>query len=96
MTIHEEKLPKGQWRLGKVVRLYQGNDGNVGGAAELTVVSRTGRTTRLRGTVSKPYPLEVRSTLTSSYVDRKCDSPRGQLKVGRAPRRLWSAKGKKN
>ena len=46
MTIHEEKLPKGQCRLGKVEQLYEGNDGIVRGA-ELKVVSRTGRTTRL-------------------------------------------------
>ena len=29
MTIHEEKLPKVQWRLGKVEQLYEGNDGVV-------------------------------------------------------------------
>ena len=46
VAIHEEKLPKVQWRLGKVKHLYEGNDGVVRGA-ELKVVSRTGRTTRL-------------------------------------------------
>ena len=44
VTVHEEKLPKGQWRLGKVERLYEGNDGVVRGA-QLKVVSWTGRTT---------------------------------------------------
>ena len=47
VTIHEEKLPKGQCRkVGKVEQLYEGNDGIVRGA-ELKVVSRTGRATRL-------------------------------------------------
>ena len=68
VTIHEEKLSKGQWRLGKVEQLYEWIDGVVRGA-ELKVVSRTGRTTRLRCSVSKLYPLEVMSTLTSSDVD---------------------------
>ena len=85
VTIHEEKLPKGQWRLGKVEWLYEGNDGVVRGA-ELKVVSRTGKTTRSRCPVSKLYPLEVRSTSTSSDIDRRCDSQRGQLKVERPPR----------
>ena len=84
VTIHEEKIPiaKGQWRLGKVEWLYEGNDGVVRGA-ELKAVSRTGRTTRLRRPDSKLYPLEVRSTSTSSDVDRRCDSQRRQLKVER-------------
>ena len=84
VIIHEEKLPKGQWRLGKVERLYEGNDGVVRGAY-LKAVSRTGRTTRLRHPVSKLYPLEVRTTSTSSDVDRRCDSQREQLKVERPP-----------
>ena len=45
-TIHEEELPSGQWRLGKVEQLYEGNDGIVR-EAELKAVSQTGRTTRL-------------------------------------------------
>ena len=84
VTIHEEKLHKGKWRLGKVEQLYEGNDRIVRGA-ELKVVSQTGRTTRLHRPVSKLYPLEVGSTSTSSDVDRKCDSQRGQLKVERPP-----------
>ena len=40
VTIHEEKLPKGQWRLEKVEQLYEGNDGIVRGA-ELKVESLT-------------------------------------------------------
>ena len=79
VTIHEEKPPKGQWRLRKVELLYEGNDGIVRGA-EQKAVSQTGRTTRLRCPVSKLYPLEVRSTSTSSDVDKKCDSQKGQLK----------------
>ena len=84
VAIHEEKLPKGHWRLGKVEQMYEGNDGIVRGA-ELKVVSWTGRTAHLRRPVSKLYPLEVRSTSTSSDVDRKCDSQRGHLKVERLP-----------
>ena len=47
---------------------------------------RTGRATRLQRSVSKLYPLEVRSTSTSSDVDRKCDSQKGQSKVERPSR----------
>ena len=31
ITIHEDNLPEGQWRLGKVEKLYDGNDGVVRG-----------------------------------------------------------------
>ena len=82
VTIHEEKLPKGQWRLGKAEQLYEENDRIVRGA-ELKVVSQTGRTTGLRRPVSTLYPLEVRSTSNSFDIDRKCDSQKGQLKVER-------------
>ena len=64
VTIHQDKMPRGFWRLGKVETLIQGKDKNVWGAT-VKVVSPNGKLTVL----SKLYPVEVRDRCPKVVTD---------------------------
>ena len=54
----DNKLPRNQWRLGKIESLVVGNDGNVRGA-QLTSISKCGKRTNAFRPVQKLIPLEI-------------------------------------
>ena len=58
VTVHEDGLPRGLWRLGKIESVIPGNDGEIR-AAVVKVKSKKGRTTLLKRPVQKLFPLEL-------------------------------------
>ena len=54
VIIKEDKLPRQQWRLGRIVKLIESRDGNVRAAEVL--VDKTGK--YIERTVNRLYPLE--------------------------------------
>ena len=72
VTIQEDSLPKGQWRMGLVEQLLRSQDGVIRGA-EVKVVTRNGKTSHLRRPVTKLCPLEVRHAhLLAVKISESC------------------------
>ena len=59
VTVHEDKTPRGFWRLGKIEELIISKDKRVRGAA-VKVSSPTGRKTLINRPLSKLFPVEVK------------------------------------
>ena len=68
VTIHQDKMPRGFWRLGKVETIIQGKDKNVRGATVKTV-SPNGKLTVINRPLSKLYPVEVRDRCPKVVTD---------------------------
>ena len=68
VTIHQDKTPRGFWRLGKVETLIQGKDKNVRGTT-VKVVSPNGKLTIINRPLSKLYPVEVRDRCPKVVTD---------------------------
>ena len=61
VIIHEGgRVPRSQWKLGKVEKLIEGNDGKVR-SAEMRIAHKGKKSTFLKRPVQRLYPLEVRS-----------------------------------
>ena len=60
VVIHDESLPRGLWRLGRIQETIAGRDGRTRGAV-VKVASRNRQHSLLRRPVQLLYPLEVRS-----------------------------------
>ena len=58
VTVYDEGHPRGLWRLGRILEVIKGTDGNVRGAL-VRVQSKSGRSTILRRPIQQLYPLEV-------------------------------------
>lgn len=56
--IHDENLPRRNWRLGEVTELIESKDG-CGRGAVLRVASKKGKHLKLRRPIQKLVPLEV-------------------------------------
>ena len=63
--IQEEKIPRQRWRMGKVIKLLTGKDGNIR-AAEVLTHDKSQRVITMQRPLQKLYPLEV-----SYSVDKK-------------------------
>ena len=61
VIIHDETLPRGLWKLGRVEDLIKGVDENVRGA--LVKTHSGGRSILLRRPVQRLYPLEIRAAV---------------------------------
>ena len=59
VTVHEDKTPRGFWRLGKIEELIVSKDKRVRGAT-VKVSSPTGRMTLINRPLSKLFPVEVK------------------------------------
>ena len=59
VTVAEEGVSRGKWRLGKVEELITGKDGEIRGA-KVKVLTKKGKPMYLNRPVQKLYPLEVR------------------------------------
>ena len=76
VTVHEDKMPRGFWRLGKVEELIFSKDTRVRGAT-VKVSSPTGRMTLINRPLSKLFPVEMKdrhiSTLPETSVEQRVD-----------------------
>ena len=61
VIVHDEHLPRGLWKLGKVETLREGQDGHIR-AATVKMGASDGRKVLLNRPVQLLYPLEVRSS----------------------------------
>ena len=68
VTIHQDKMPRGFWRLGKVQTIIQGKDKNIRGAT-IKLVSPNGKLTVINRPLSKLYPVEVRDSCPKVVTD---------------------------
>ena len=57
VCVYEEKTPRNLWRLGKVEKLFKGNDGHVRAVA-LRIWNKGKETITLQRPVQKVYPVE--------------------------------------
>ncbi len=69
VTVHEDGLPRGLWRLGKIESVIPGNDGKIR-AAVVKTRSKKGRTTLLKRPVQKLFPLELFSERSEQVEER--------------------------
>ena len=61
VIIHEGRVPRSQWRSGKVEKLIEGNDARVR-SAEVRIAHKGKKSTFFKRPVQRLYPLEVRSS----------------------------------
>ena len=99
VTVQEDNLPRGQWKMGVIQRTLRGEDGVVRGA-EIKVVTKSGKMSLLRRPVTKLCPLELRSTFTDSNGTRNDnklktfeDKERENNVATRPPRRQAAVQG---
>ena len=68
VILHDENLPRSQWRLGRVEKLIRGDRDIVRGAV-VKVAGKKGKPSRLNRPVSKLFPLEVTHRNTEGKID---------------------------
>ena len=68
VILHDENLPRSQWRLGRVEKLIRGDRDIVRGAV-VKVAGKKGKPSRLNCPVSKLFPLEVTHRNTEGKID---------------------------
>ena len=85
VTVAEEGVSRGKWRLGKVKELIPGKDGEITGA-KVKVLTKKGRPMYLKRPVQKLYPLEVRGPVQTRQT---VTEPVGeeQVQTRRVPKR---------
>ena len=69
VTVHEDGLPRGLWRLGRIESVIPGNDGKIR-AAVVKTRSKKGRITLLKRPVQKLFPLELVSERSEQELDQ--------------------------
>jgi hypothetical protein len=69
VTVHEDGLPRGLWRLGKIESVIPGNDGKIR-AAVVKRRSKKGCITLLKRPVQKLFPLELFSERSEQELDQ--------------------------
>ena len=60
MIVHDEHLPRGEWKLGKIVSVMKDRDNLVRGAT-VKIGTKDGRNILLNRPIQLLYPLEVQS-----------------------------------
>ena len=68
VILHDENLPRSQWRLGRVEKLIRGDWDIVRGAV-VKVAGKKGKPSRLNHPASKLFPLEVTHRNTEGKID---------------------------
>ena len=64
MIVHNERLPRGLWKLGQIQELLEGCDGHY--RAAIMKTTRDGRLEQLHRPIQLLYPLELKSPSDSS------------------------------
>ncbi len=59
VVIHDEKVRRVQWKLGRVEKLIEGKDGAIRGAVVRKLTDKTEVCTEIRRPVQKLYPVEL-------------------------------------
>ena len=72
VVIHDEHLPRGLWKLGKIVSVMKGRDGFVRGAT-VKIGNKDGQKVLLNRPIQLLYPLEVQSQepVSEEYKENK-------------------------
>ena len=68
VIVHDEHLPRGLWRLGKITSVRKGQDGQVRGAT-VKIANSDGQKVLLNRPIQLLYPLEVRASEPVSEVN---------------------------
>ena len=68
VTVHQDKVPRGFWRLGKIEYLIESKDGKVRGAT-LKVVSPGGKMSLVNQPLSKLFPVEIVNRVAPDATD---------------------------
>ena len=74
VIVHDEHLPRGLWKLGKIKTVMKGRDGQIRGAT-VKMANKDGREVLLSRPIQLLYPLEVRSQEPTSKEDEIVDNP---------------------
>ena len=59
MVVHDENLPRGFWKLGRIEEIIAGRDGRIRGV-KVRLASRNQQQTQLHRPIQLLYPLEIR------------------------------------
>ena len=79
VVVHDEHLPRGLWRLGKVVSVMEGRD-RFFRAATVKVSSKSGEKLLLNRPIQLLYPLEVQSHEPQNLEGAPSDEPEGETR----------------
>ena len=74
VIVHDEHLPRGLWKLGKIVSVMKGRDGFIRGAT-VKIGNRDGQEVLLNRPIQLLYPLEVQSQEPVSGETRVVKNP---------------------
>ena len=89
--IHDENLPRRNWRLGDITELIESRDGYERGAV-LQVVSKKGKHIKLQRPIQKLFPLEVNIGEPPENGNvRAVQQPEPRPETSRPPRRAAAA-----
>ena len=80
VTIHHDKLPRQQWKLGKITRLLPGKDNEIR-AVELRTNDKSGKSIVLRRSIKHLYPLEVQERLEKKTINTNENSAEIPIKM---------------
>jgi len=94
VIVHDEHLPRGLWKLGRVHSVIKGRDGLIRGAV-VKLTNKEGREILLNRPVQLLYPLEVQKTGSDENVNnpgvpindsKEVPNPSAELSVSKTPR----------
>ena len=80
VTIHHDKLPRQQWKLGKITRLLPGKDNEIR-AVELRTNDKSGKSIVLRRSIKHLNPLEVQERLEKKTINTNENSAEIPIKM---------------
>ena len=86
VTVHQDKVPRGFWRLGKFEHLIESKDGKVRGAT-LKVGSPGGKMSLINRPLSKLFPVEIVNREAPDATDLPCKSGKNEEQQNRRPKR---------
>ena len=73
VVVHDEHLPRGLWKLGKIMSVMKGQDGYIRGAT-VRIGNKDGQKVLLNRPIQLLYPLEVQSEESVSEEDHGSES----------------------
>ena len=85
MLVHDEKTPRQNWKIGRIIETQTSADGGVR-RMKLAVMNKKGRLYNLNRPIQRIYPLEIDSVCDDSVAlaDEENDSNRQQRRIAAA------------